>query len=208
MGNSPYSSLILIALMVVAFYFLILRPQKKRQRAQQATMNSLVPGTRVLLGSGFFGTLVAIGEKQAVVELSPGVEITILKQAIARTAAESDEEPAWQTHDDVADDAATGGSLNEAGSRHDAESLNDAFNEPSFDDSARRDVDFRRPVSDSGDEAQVIEPQGVDANSLEVQSQAGDPSFDAPRDPVAPSAQGDRGDETDPSSGTTSSTKE
>lgn len=202
MGNSPYSSLILIALMVVAFYLLILRPQKKRQRAQQATMNSLVPGTRVLLGSGFFGTLVAIGEKQAVVELSPGVEITVLKQAIARTAAESDEEPAWQTHDDVADDAATAGSL------HDAESLNDAFNEPSFDDSARRDVDFRRPVSDSGDEAQVIEPQGVDANSLEVQSQAGDPSFDAPRDPAAPSAQGDRGDETDPSSGTTSSNKE
>lgn len=190
MGNSPYSSLILIALMVVAFYFLILRPQKKRQRAQQETMSSLVPGTRVLLGSGFFGTLVAIGEKQAVVELSPGVEITVLKQAIARTAVESDEEPAWQTQDDVDGEAAS------------SDPLADAYNEPSFDDAARRDVDFRRPVGGDTHEAQVIEPQGVDANSLEVQSQAGDPSFDAPRE-------GSGGHtETDPTSGTTSSTKE
>lgn len=197
MGNSPYSSLILIALMVVAFYFLILRPQKKRQRAQAETMNSLVPGTRVLLGSGFFGTLVAIGEKQAVIELSPGVEITVLKQAIARTAVESDEEPAWQAP--VADGT-------------DASSLEESFDEPSFDDSARRDVDFRRPVDsqDSADpqhdEAHVIEPQGVDANSLEVQSQAGDPSFDAPRDQTGPSDW--KRTDTEPTPGTTSSTKE
>ena len=46
------------ALMVVAFYFLIIRPQKKRQQAMQKTMNELTPGTRVLLGSGLFGTVV------------------------------------------------------------------------------------------------------------------------------------------------------
>ena len=39
-----YSTLILIALMVVAFYFLIMRPQKKRQQAIQKTMNELTPG--------------------------------------------------------------------------------------------------------------------------------------------------------------------
>ena len=56
MTNSPFSTIALILLMVVAFYFLILRPQKKRQQAQQKTMNELTPGTRVLLGSGLFGT--------------------------------------------------------------------------------------------------------------------------------------------------------
>ena len=45
-----YSTLILIAMMVVAFYLLILRPQKKRQQALQKTMRELQPGTRVLTG--------------------------------------------------------------------------------------------------------------------------------------------------------------
>ncbi len=91
MGNSPLSTILLIALMVVAFYFLLLRPQKKRQQAQQKTMNEIVPGTRVLLGSGIFGTVVSTGEKQAVLETSPGVQVTVLKQAIARIIQPGDE---------------------------------------------------------------------------------------------------------------------
>jgi len=87
-----YTTLILIALMVVAFYFLIMRPQKKRQQAIQKTMNELQPGTRVMLGSGVFGTLVSVGTKQVVLEVSPGVEMTVLKQAIARTVAPGDED--------------------------------------------------------------------------------------------------------------------
>jgi preprotein translocase subunit YajC len=86
------STLVLVALMVVAFYFLILRPQKKRQQAVQQTMKSLTPGTRVLLGSGIFGTIIAIGDRQAVIEVSPGLDITVLKQAIARIATEADED--------------------------------------------------------------------------------------------------------------------
>jgi len=91
MGNSPLSTILLIALMVVAFYFLLLRPQKKRQQAQQKTMNEIVPGTRVLLGSGIFGTIISAGEKQAVLETSPGVHVTVLKQAIARVIKPGDE---------------------------------------------------------------------------------------------------------------------
>lgn len=91
MGNSPLSTILLIALMVVAFYFLLLRPQKKRQQAQQKTMNEIGPGTRVLLGSGIFGTVVSSGEKQAVLETSPGVHVTVLKQAIARIIQPGDE---------------------------------------------------------------------------------------------------------------------
>ena len=87
-----YTTLILIALMVVAFYFLIMRPQKKRQQAIQKTMNELQPGTRVMLGSGLFGTLVSVGTKQVVLEVAPGVEMTVLKQAIARTVAPGDED--------------------------------------------------------------------------------------------------------------------
>ena len=95
------STLILVLLMVVAFYFLILRPQKKRQQAMQKVMRELEPGDRVLLGSGLFGTLVSIGDKQAVMEISPGVELTVLKQAIVRRATDADEDAV--TEDEVGD---------------------------------------------------------------------------------------------------------
>ncbi len=98
-----YTTLIMIALMVVAFYFLILRPQKKRQQAIQLTLSSLAPGSRVLLGSGLFGTIVALGERQAVLEISPGVELTVLKQAIVRTVTDADEDTALDGYDGVDD---------------------------------------------------------------------------------------------------------
>jgi preprotein translocase subunit YajC len=91
MGSSPLSTVLLIALMIVAFYFLLLRPQKKRQQAQQKTMNEIQPGTQVLLGSGIFGTVTSVGDKQAVLETSPGVRLTVLKQAIARVVQPGDE---------------------------------------------------------------------------------------------------------------------
>ena len=87
-----YSTLILIALMVVAFYFLIMRPQRKRQQAIARTLSELTPGTRVMLGSGLFGTVVAVGEKQVVLEISPGNEVTVLKQAVSRIVTPDDED--------------------------------------------------------------------------------------------------------------------
>ena len=100
---AQYQTLIMIALMVVAFYFLIMRPQRKRQQAIQKTMNELTPGTRVLLNSGIFGTVLSLGDRQAVIELSPGVELTVLKQAIARVATEADEDTFTDDDDDLED---------------------------------------------------------------------------------------------------------
>jgi preprotein translocase subunit YajC len=99
-----YSTFILIALMVFAFYFLIMRPQKRRQQAMQKTINDSVPGTRVMLGSGVFGTIVAVGDTQMVLEVSPGVELTVLKQAIARVVTEGDEDSEFTTDEDELDD--------------------------------------------------------------------------------------------------------
>jgi preprotein translocase subunit YajC len=98
-----YSTLILIALMVVAFYFLIMRPQRKRQQEIQRTLSALTPGQRVMLGSGLFGTVIVVGQKQVVLETSPGTELTVLKQAVARVVTEADEDGAVDETDLDAD---------------------------------------------------------------------------------------------------------
>jgi preprotein translocase subunit YajC len=87
-----YSTLIFIALLVLAFYFLILRPQRKRQQTLQRTMSAISPGSRVMLGSGLFGTVVAVGPRQVVLEVSPGAEVTVLKQAISKVVTDEDED--------------------------------------------------------------------------------------------------------------------
>ena len=103
-NSSPWSTIILIALMVLAFYLLILRPQKRRQLAQQQTLNALEPEARVLLGSGLFGTIVSLGDKQAVLEISPGSELTVLKQAIVRVVNDSDEDLLDTAEEDASDE--------------------------------------------------------------------------------------------------------
>lgn len=84
--------IIMFAAMFAILYFLMIRPQKKRMQQHQATIDALQPGTRVLLNSGFFVTLSHIGERHAIVELAPGVEVTLAKTSIARVVTDEEEE--------------------------------------------------------------------------------------------------------------------
>ena len=103
-NSSTFSTLALVALMAAAFYFLIIRPQRKRQQAVQKTMSELEPGTRVMLSSGLFGTAVSVGEKQIVLEISPGAQLTVLKQAVARVVTDADEDLEEPDEDDGPED--------------------------------------------------------------------------------------------------------
>ncbi len=98
-----YTTLIFIALLALAFYFLILRPQRKRQQAIQQTMSALAPGNRVMLASGLFGTVVSVGAKQVIIEISPGAELTVLKQAVSRVVTADDEDNV-EEHDELDED--------------------------------------------------------------------------------------------------------
>jgi preprotein translocase subunit YajC len=100
-----YTTLIFIALLALAFYFLILRPQRKRQQAIQQTMSAIAPGNRVMLASGLFGTVVSVGPKQVVIEISPGAELTVLKQAISRIVT-ADDEDNIEEHDELEEEEA------------------------------------------------------------------------------------------------------
>ncbi|RRD49825.1 preprotein translocase subunit YajC [Arachnia propionica] len=82
-------------------YFLLIRPQQRRMREQQEAVNALGPGARVLMQSGIYGTITHVGDRQAIVELAPGTEVTILKAAIMRAATADEEEFEF---DDEADD--------------------------------------------------------------------------------------------------------
>ncbi|MEA4943096.1 MAG: preprotein translocase subunit YajC [Propionicimonas sp.] len=96
-------TILMVVLMGAAVYFLMIRPQQKRSKEQKEKMASLAPGARVMTVSGIVGTIKHLGEKQAILELSPGVEMTVVKQAISTQAVEDEFEYADEGDEPAAD---------------------------------------------------------------------------------------------------------
>lgn len=83
-------TVLMFVLMGAALYFLMIRPQQKRAKEQQNLMSALAVGSRIMTISGIIGTVKHLGEKQAVIEVSPGVEMTIDKRAISPQPVEDE----------------------------------------------------------------------------------------------------------------------
>lgn len=74
--------LILPLLLFVGMYMLLIRPQQKRMKEQQALIASAEAGDRVLMTSGIYGTITEVLERAAYVELADGFEILINRESI------------------------------------------------------------------------------------------------------------------------------
>ncbi len=85
-------TLAMIVVLIVVGYFLIIRPQQKRAKEAKELQASLQEGSRVMMSGGIFGTIRHMGDKQVVVEVSPGVELTFVRQAIIRPLKEDEDE--------------------------------------------------------------------------------------------------------------------
>ena len=79
-------------LLIVGFYFLLIRPQRNRQRPQQALVASLEVGDEVMTSGGIFGTIVDIDDDEGIVtvEIAPGTRIRMLRQGISQRLVEDD----------------------------------------------------------------------------------------------------------------------
>ena len=94
--NNSGGSLIGLALpilLIVGFYFLLIRPQRNRQRQQQALVASLEVGDEVLTNGGIFGSIVDIDDDEGtvIVEIAPGTRIRMLRQGISQRFVEDDD---------------------------------------------------------------------------------------------------------------------
>lgn len=85
-----------LALIILVFYLLVLRPARNRQKDFLATQDSLDAGKRVMLASGIFGEVAAVRDDEVDLVIAPSVTVTVARQAVARVvtpeAAPTDEE--------------------------------------------------------------------------------------------------------------------
>jgi len=88
--SSSLLPFLIIIVLFGLFYMLILRPQRARQRASMQTQNTANPGQRVRTTAGIYGTIVSADDRDVVLEVAPGVNITMLRRAIMEVIPEDD----------------------------------------------------------------------------------------------------------------------
>ena len=71
-------------LIALVFWFLIVRPQRRRQQALAATQSSLGIGSEVMLGSGIFGRVASLDDETIRLEVAPGTLLKVSRAAIVR----------------------------------------------------------------------------------------------------------------------------
>lgn len=82
------SSLIFLAFLIAVFYFMLIRPQKKRVQQHQELVESIAVGDDVITIGGLHGTVSSLGEETFDLTVSPGVNLTFVRSAIARKVTE------------------------------------------------------------------------------------------------------------------------
>lgn len=92
-GGGLGSSVIFLVFMFVIFYFLLIRPQKKRVDQHKKLIESVGVGDEIVTIGGMFGTVRAMGDDEFELEVGPGTTLRFTKSAIARRVTEDLEEP-------------------------------------------------------------------------------------------------------------------
>jgi preprotein translocase subunit YajC len=96
-------TLLLPVIIVVVFYFLIIKPGKARQRQAMETQNSLVPGAEVRTIAGLYATVTEVEDDSVILEVAPDVHCRFVKSAIAAVLSSGDED--GEADDEHEDDA-------------------------------------------------------------------------------------------------------
>lgn len=92
MNDETLTLLGFMLLMFVGFYFLIIRPQQKRQKQQQSMLSELKRGDRIITIGGIYGEIEAIDEKTLVIKTESGALLRLVRGGVAMK--QEQEEPA------------------------------------------------------------------------------------------------------------------
>ncbi len=76
--------LIVLAITFVLLWVIFILPQQRRVRAHQALVASVQPGDQVILSAGIYGRIVELGPEDMTLEVAPGVELRVARQAVLR----------------------------------------------------------------------------------------------------------------------------
>lgn len=73
-----------MVLIFVVFYFLLIRPQQKKQKELKQMLSALQKGDEIVTAGGVVGRITKLGDQYATVEVAPNVEMVVQRPAISQ----------------------------------------------------------------------------------------------------------------------------
>ena len=92
---------IFILILLVLMWFMLIRPQRRRQMETQRLLSSLSIGKEVVTAGGLYGTVTALADDEATIEIADGVEVRVAKRAIAGVLSEDEDEEAEELEEET-----------------------------------------------------------------------------------------------------------
>jgi preprotein translocase subunit YajC len=74
---------LMFPILIAIFYFMLIRPQQKKQKEHRAMVDALSVGTEIVTGGGVLGRVTEVGEQFLTVEVADGVNIKIQRHSIS-----------------------------------------------------------------------------------------------------------------------------
>ena len=90
------SFLVIVVVFLLLMWFAVVLPQRRRQRAQSELIAGLEVGDEIVTAGGIYGTIVALADDEATVEIAPGTEVRIAKRALVGLVGSDEDEEAEQ----------------------------------------------------------------------------------------------------------------
>ncbi len=82
-GTSTIYMIVFLVLIFAMFYFLMIRPQRKRQKEHQQMMEELRKGDRVITAGGIYGVIESVSEDSVVIKVESGTTMRVAKGSVA-----------------------------------------------------------------------------------------------------------------------------
>ena len=89
-GVSQFPLLFVIIATFAIFYFILIRPQQRKQKQLQKTIETLKKGDRVVTNGGIFGTVAGFKDNILVLKVADDVKIEVLKTAVASVVSKKE----------------------------------------------------------------------------------------------------------------------
>lgn len=90
--GSLMSTLLMFALIIGIFYFMILRPQQKRQKERQKMLDAVKKGDKIVTAGGLHGTIAGMDEKTVLIQVADNVKMKFERSAVASIVKEGEGE--------------------------------------------------------------------------------------------------------------------
>jgi len=86
-GSSVVSLVVILGVFAAVFYFMLIRPQRKRQSKHNELVSGLKRGDNIITAGGIYGEIESIGDTSVVLKLEDGGKIRLAKSSIVDKAA-------------------------------------------------------------------------------------------------------------------------